>query len=282
MIPVQIGSVPVGNTHPPVLIAGPCVIESQEQLISTASRIRDLAGKYGFPYILKSSFEKANRTSKNSFRGPGLEAGLDIFAKVRSELNVPVLTDVHLPEQAQAAAAVVDCLQIPAFLSRQTDLIEAAASTQLPLNIKKAQFMTPVAMKHALEKAAAAGSGGAMVTERGTSFGYGDLVVDMRSFVVLAEMACPVIFDATHSVQQPGTGVETGGERRFIAPLAFAAAATGFVDGIFLEAHPDPSQALSDAGSQLALEDLEPLLERLHKTFEATGRSFTSQTETIS
>lgn len=279
MIPVRVGTIPVGREHPPVLIAGPCVIESPGQLMATAGRISDLAGKYGFPYILKSSFEKANRTSKDSFRGPGLEAGLKILEKARSELGVPVLTDVHLPEQAKAAAEVVDCLQIPAFLSRQTALIEAAAATQLPINIKKAQFMTPFAMKHAVEKAAAEGAGGVLVTERGTSFGYGDLIVDMRSFVIMADMGCPLIFDATHSVQQPGTGPQTGGDRRFIQPLALAAAATGFVDGIFLEVHPDPTQALSDADSQLPLKNLEPLLKRLRRTFEAAGRSFSPPPE---
>ncbi len=270
---VKIGNVLVGREQPPVLIAGPCVIESYYLLRDTACRVRDLARQAGFSFILKSSFEKANRTSRNSFRGPGLEAGLELLAQVRQELGMPVLTDIHLPEQAQAAARVVDCLQIPAFLSRQTELIEAAARTNLPVNLKKGQFLAPEAMRHAVEKAQAAGEGGVMLTERGTTFGYGDLIVDMRSLVTMSDLGVPIIFDATHSVQKPGSGQTTAGERRFIAPLALAAAATGSIDGIFLEVHPDPSRALSDADSQLPLNELAGLLNKLARIFAATERA---------
>jgi 2-dehydro-3-deoxyphosphooctonate aldolase (KDO 8-P synthase) len=274
MSAVKVGDITIGRGAPPVLIAGPCVIESPELLLETGHRARDLARQYGFPFILKSSFEKANRSSGASFRGPGLEYGLEILALARQTLNVPVLTDIHWPDQAATAAQVVDCLQIPAFLCRQTELIEAAARTNLPVNVKKGQFMPPGGMKHIVAKAQAAGSGGVLLTERGACFGYGDLVVDMRALVIMAELGVPVIFDATHSVQKPAGGERTGGDRKFIEPLALAAAATGAVDGIFIEVHPDPRQAQSDAESQLPLNELERLLEKLRRVFEATGKVF--------
>lgn len=279
MTDLYIGRIRVGRRHPPILIAGPCVIESLDLLVETGGRIRDLAQAYGFPYILKSSFEKANRTAKSSYRGPGLESGLESLARVRDQLGIPVLTDIHLPEQAESVSRVADCLQIPAFLSRQTALIEAAAATNRPINIKKGQFLSPAAMQFAVDKAVGAGSGGVMVTERGAMFGYGDLVVDMRSFVMLADLDVPVIFDATHSVKRPGGGEKTFGNRRFIAPLARAAAATGAVDGIFLEAHPNPSKALCDADCQLPLRDLESTLEGLRRVFDALGRCASPQME---
>jgi len=269
---VKIGSIQVGKKLPPVLIAGPCVIESEELLLRTCTEIKRQAERYGFPYILKSSYEKANRTSAESFRGPGLDEGLAILSKAKQELGVPVLTDIHLPDQAAPAAEVVDCLQIPAFLSRQTVLIESAAATGKPVNLKKAQFMAPDSVKHAVLKAAGPKTGGVMITERGSMFGYGDLIVDMRSLVMLADIGCPVIFDATHSVQQPGRGAHTGGDRRFIRPLAQAAAATQAIDGIFLEVHPHPEAALSDAASQLPLDDLGSLLESLRRIFDSIGR----------
>lgn len=272
MSSVRVGNITVGRDHAPILIAGPCVIESYNLIAETGSRCRDLAQQYGFPFILKSSFEKANRTTKDSFRGPGLEAGLQMLARARKELGVPVLTDIHLPDQAAATAQAVDCLQIPAFLCRQTELIEAAARTHKPVNIKKGQFVAPGAMRYAVEKATSIGSGGVMLTERGTGFGYGDLIVDMRSLVIMSDLGAPVIFDATHSVQKPTGGPGTGGERRFVAPLALAAAATGAVDGIFLEVHPDPSRALSDAESQLPLEQLEGLLSQLRRIFDTINR----------
>jgi 2-dehydro-3-deoxyphosphooctonate aldolase (KDO 8-P synthase) len=269
MNPVAIGNIRVGRGEPPALIAGPCAIESYEILFETARQARDLAGQFGFGYILKSSFEKANRTSRNSYRGPGLEAGLEMLGRAKRELDVPVLTDIHGPEQAEAVAKVADCLQIPAFLSRQTELIEAAARTGLPINIKKGQFLAPATMAYAIEKARAAGRGGVLLTERGTFFGYGDLVVDMRSLVQMAEMGVPVIFDATHSVQKPSGIHSTGGDRQYIAPLAMAAAATGAIDGLFLEVHPDPDKALSDAFSQLPLNNLHNFLKRLREIFKA-------------
>ncbi|MCX6641426.1 MAG: 3-deoxy-8-phosphooctulonate synthase [bacterium] len=269
---VNIGSISVGREHRPVLIAGPCTIESRKMLLETGAAIRDLAAQIGFPYILKSSFEKANRTARDSFRGPGLEKGLEDLAAARKEVGVPVLTDVHLPQQVTSVAAVVDCLQIPAFLSRQSEIIESAAKTNLPINIKKGQFLAPAAMRFAIEKAEAVGSGGVLVTERGTMFGYGDLIVDMRSFAILSDLHAPVIFDATHSIQKPGGGHFTGGNSRYIETLASAAAATGVVDGIFLEVHPDPPNALCDADSQLPLIKLKSLLERLRSVFMAVGR----------
>lgn len=273
MSEIKVAGRSIGDGHPPVLIAGPCVIESLEMLLTTGEFVRDLAARIGFPFILKSSFEKANRTSGASFRGPGLGQGLSVLAEVRSRLAVPVLTDIHLPEQAEPAAAVVDLLQIPAFLCRQTELIEAAAATGKPVNIKKGQFMAPWAMQHAVTKVRAAGNSNVMLTERGSSFGYGDLVVDMRSLVIMKDLGVPVIFDATHSVQRP-SGERTGGDNRFIEPLALAAAATGAIDGIFLEVHPDPAHARSDAESQLSTDRLEDLLNKLRRTFEATGRKF--------
>jgi 2-dehydro-3-deoxyphosphooctonate aldolase (KDO 8-P synthase) len=269
MNPVKIGNVWVGAGYPPVLIAGPCVIETFASLLETGCRIRDFAAENGFPYILKSSFDKANRTSRESFRGPGLEKGLEYLARAREAVGVPVLTDIHLPEQAQPAAQAVDCLQIPAFLCRQTELIEAAAKTNLPLNIKKGQFLAPDAMRFAVEKAQAVGEGGVLLTERGTCFGYGDLVVDLRSLVILADLQVPVIFDATHSAQKPAGGKTTGGERRFIRPLAAAAAATGAVNGLFLEVHPDPPRALSDAATQFPLQELQTFLRDLRRIFDA-------------
>ncbi len=265
---VKISHIPVGKGHPVVLIAGPCVIESTDLLITTGSRIKELADQYGFPYILKSSFEKANRTAVDSYRGPGLEKGLEALGEARKALEVPILTDIHLPDQAKSVSEVVDCLQIPAFLCRQTELIEAAARTDLPVNIKKGQFLAAESMQSATKKALGSGNGGVLLTERGSTFGYHDLVVDMRSLAVMADMGVPVIFDATHSVQKPG-GLKTGGERRFVSTLASAAAATGAIDGIFLEVHPQPEKALSDAESQLSLDQLEPLLETLRAIFNA-------------
>jgi 2-dehydro-3-deoxyphosphooctonate aldolase (KDO 8-P synthase) len=250
---VNIGQVAVGRHHPPILIAGPCVIESLDLVLETGRHVKTLAEKHGFPYIFKSSFEKANRTAGDSYRGPGLEAGLQILRKVREDLKVPVLTDIHLPGQADATARVVDCLQIPAFLCRQTELIEAAAEAGKPVNIKKGQFIAPTMMKHAVD-------------------GYGDLIVDMRSLVLLTALEVPVIFDATHSVQKPAGGAETAGEKRFIQPLAQAAAATGAIDGLFIEVHPEPEKALSDAKSQLALDQLEPLLAGMRRIFDAVDR----------
>lgn len=251
---------------PPFLIAGPCVIESEALCLAIAERLRAMGEDLGLPVIFKASFDKANRTSGNAFRGHGLEEGLRVLEKVRCETGLPVLTDVHLPDQVAAVAEVVDMLQTPAFLARQTDLITAAAASGRPVNIKKAQFMAPADMAAVLGKArAAAGDneGNILLCERGSSFGYNNLVVDMRGLVIMREMGCPVVFDATHSVQLPGGGGDRSlGQRQFVAPLARAAVAVG-VDGLFMETHPDPSQALSDGPNMVPLDELPGLMRQL-------------------
>ena len=251
---------------PPFLIAGPCVIESEALCLSIATRLKAMGEELGLPVIFKASFDKANRTSVNGFRGHGLEEGLRVLEKVRRETGLPVLTDVHLPDQVKAVAEVVDMLQTPAFLARQTDLITAAAASGRPVNIKKAQFMAPGDMQAVLGKArAAAGADGGsiMLCERGSSFGYNNLVVDMRGLVIIREMGCPVVFDATHSVQLPGGGGDRSlGQRQFVAPLARAAMAVG-IDGIFMETHPDPDQALSDGPNMVPLDQLPGLMRQL-------------------
>jgi len=251
---------------PPFLIAGPCVIESEVLCLAIADRLKAMGEELGLPVIFKASFDKANRTSVNGFRGHGLEEGLRVLEKVRRETGLPVLTDVHLPDQVKPVAEVVDMLQTPAFLARQTDLITAAAASGRPVNIKKAQFMAPADMQAVLGKArAAAGSDGGtiMLCERGSSFGYNNLVVDMRGLVIMRDMGCPVVFDATHSVQLPGGGGDRSlGQRQFVAPLARAAMAVG-IDGIFMETHPDPDQALSDGPNMVPLSELPSLMRQL-------------------
>ena len=251
---------------PPFLIAGPCVIESEALCLSIATRLKAMGEELGLPVIFKASFDKANRTSVNGFRGHGLEEGLRVLEKVRRETGLPVLTDVHLPDQVKVVAEVVDMLQTPAFLARQTDLITAAAASGRPVNIKKAQFMAPGDMQAVLGKArAAAGTDGGtiMLCERGSSFGYNNLIVDMRGLVIMREMGCPVVFDATHSVQLPGGGGDRSlGQRQFVAPLARAAMAVG-IDGIFMETHPDPDQALSDGPNMVPLSELPSLMRQL-------------------
>ena len=251
---------------PPFLIAGPCVIESEVLCLAIAERLKAMGEELGLPVIFKASFDKANRTSVNGFRGHGLEEGLRVLEKVRRETGLPVLTDVHLPDQVKSVAEVVDMLQTPAFLARQTDLITAAAASGRPVNIKKAQFMAPGDMQAVLGKArAAAGADGGtiMLCERGSSFGYNNLVVDMRGLVIMRDMGCPVVFDATHSVQLPGGGGDRSlGQRQFVAPLARAAMAVG-IDGIFMETHPDPDQALSDGPNMVPLSELPSLMRQL-------------------
>jgi 2-dehydro-3-deoxyphosphooctonate aldolase (KDO 8-P synthase) len=260
---VSVGPVAVGGGHPLVLIAGPCVIESEAHALQMARAVRDIARGCGVPCIFKASYDKANRTSVRSFRGPGLQEGLRILARVRAEVGVPVLTDIHEAAQAAPAAEVADVLQIPAFLSRQTDLIAAAAATGRAVNIKKGQFLAPRDMQHAIRKVVDAGNPRVFVTERGTSFGYNNLIVDMRAFPILRELGYPVIFDVTHSLQLPGAGDGvTAGLAQYITPLASAGVAAG-VDGVFLEVHEDPSRAKSDAQNALALDLLDPLLRRL-------------------
>ena len=253
----------VGLGHPFFLIAGPCVIESQTLVESVAGRLMEITGKLGIPFVFKASFDKANRSSKDSFRGPGMEAGLKVLEGVRQKLGVPVLTDVHEDTPLNEVAAVVDVLQTPAFLVRQTNFILSAASQGKPVNIKKGQFLSPWEMKNVVDKARSTGNDAIMVCERGFSFGYNNLVSDMRSLSVMRETGCPVVFDATHSVQLPGgQGSASGGQREFVPVLARAAVAAG-VAGVFMETHPDPAKALSDGPNAWPLARMEPLLTTL-------------------
>ena len=270
MSEIRIGGLRVGNGAPLVLIGGPCVIESETHALTLSGAIGAITTRLGVPFVFKASFDKANRTSHRSFRGPGLDQGLKILAAVKSTHQVPILTDIHEPAQARPTAEVADVLQIPAFLARQTDLLTAAADTGRAVNIKKAQFMAPDDMRHAIEKVRAQGNEQVLVTERGVSFGYHTLVVDMRSLPQLRALGTPVIFDVTHSLQQPGAGDGvTLGQAEYITPLASAGVAVG-IDALFLEIHDDPSQARSDAQNALALDLLEPLLQRLLRIDAAT------------
>ena len=254
----------VGLERPFFLIAGPCVIESRALALDTAKRLRDITGELGIPFIYKSSFDKANRSSHASFRGPGMQEGLDILAEVRAKVGVPVLTDVHEIDEIDAVAAAVDVLQTPAFLCRQTDFINAVAAAGKPVNIKKGQFLAPHDMKNVVDKAnAAGGKGRIMVCERGVSFGYNNLVSDMRSLAIMRDTGCPVVFDATHSVQLPGgQGTKSGGQREHVPVLARAAMATG-VAGVFMETHPDPAKAMSDGPNAWPLDRMAALLRTL-------------------
>jgi len=260
---IQLGSLRLGGHNPLFLIAGPCVIESETHARSMAERVAKIASDAGVPYIFKASYDKANRSSVKAFRGLGLTEGLRILGKIKSELHLPILTDIHDASQAAPAAEVVDILQIPAFLSRQTDLLVAAAKTGRIVNVKKAQFLSPWDMGNVAEKIAGAGNQKIILTERGASFGYNNLVVDMRTFPVLATFGYPVVYDVTHSVQLPGgQGHSSGGQPEFIEPLARAGVAAG-VDGIFLETHDNPAAALSDGPNALPLAQLPQLLARL-------------------
>jgi len=262
VVPVELApGVVVGGDALPV-IAGPCVIESEERTLETAHVLAAMADRLGVALVFKASFDKANRSSAKSFRGPGLAAGLAVLRQVKAETGLPVLTDVHEPGQCAAAAEVCDVLQIPAFLCRQTDLVVAAAATGRAVNVKKGQFMAPDDMRKVVDKARGAGNDRVTVTERGAAFGYHDLVVDMRSFALLHDDGIAVIYDVTHSLQLPGGGEESGGERRFAEPLARAAVAAG-ADGVFLEVHPEPERALSDRAVQLPPERAEALLKSL-------------------
>jgi 2-dehydro-3-deoxyphosphooctonate aldolase (KDO 8-P synthase) len=262
---ITLGSLRLGVNNPLFLIAGPCVIESESHARKMAESVAKIAADAGVPYIFKASYDKANRSSAKSYRGPGPKEGLRVLAKIKSDLKLPVLTDIHEREQAAPAAEVVDILQIPAFLSRQTDLLEAAAKTNRIVNVKKAQFLSPWDMNNVVEKLAAAGNEKIILTERGASFGYQNLVVDVRSFPIMKKFGYPVVFDATHSVQLPGgRGTASGGQPEFIEPLARAAVAAG-VDGVFLETHDNPAQALSDGPNALPLHQLAALLSRLRE-----------------
>jgi 2-dehydro-3-deoxyphosphooctonate aldolase (KDO 8-P synthase) len=260
---IALGSLRFGAGHPLFLIAGPCVIESEAHAHTMAEQVSRMARNAGVPLIFKASYDKANRSSVQSYRGPGLKEGLRILAGIKKDLNLPILSDIHEASQAESAAEVCDVLQIPAFLSRQTDLVMAAAKTGRIINVKKAQFLSPWDMSNVVEKIAAAGNTKIILTERGASFGYQNLVVDMRSFPVLRQLGYPVVFDVTHSVQLPGGhGTASGGQPEFIEPLARAGVAAG-VDGIFLETHDNPSAALSDGANALPLGQLTGLLTRL-------------------
>jgi 2-dehydro-3-deoxyphosphooctonate aldolase (KDO 8-P synthase) len=271
MPPVRVGPIAIGGGAPLAFIAGPCVIESPAHVLNMAIAIKEIAARCGVPVVFKASFDKANRTSGSSYRGPGLHAGLAALDEVKVRTGLPILTDIHEPAQAEAAAAVADVLQIPAFLSRQTDLLLAAARTGKVVNIKKGQFLSPGDMRHAVAKVATAGNPSILVTERGVSFGYNNLVVDMRAFPMLRALGYPVVFDVTHSLQLPGGGNGmSGGLPEYIEPLASAGVAAG-VDAVFMEVHEDPAKALSDGANALRLDRLEPLLRKLMRIHDAAS-----------
>ncbi len=272
---IPMGAFRIGAGEPLVLIAGPCVIESEQHAMKMAERLVKIAAKFKVPLIFKASYDKANRSSLRSFRGPGPAGGLEILRKIKARFGVPVLTDIHEPEQARAAAEVCDVLQVPAFLSRQTDLLIAAGEAGRVVNLKKGQFLSPWEMANAAEKVKSTGNTKVIITERGVSFGYNNLVVDMRSFPILAKTGCPVVFDVTHSVQLPGgQGKASGGQPEFIEPLARAGTAVG-VDGIFLEVHDRPERAMSDGSNALRLDLLPKLLAKL-KPISELVRSWSS------
>ncbi|MEI6083469.1 MAG: 3-deoxy-8-phosphooctulonate synthase [Verrucomicrobiota bacterium] len=260
-----------GNRAPLFIIAGPCVIEDEKMVMQCAETLAGICADLKLPYIFKASFDKANRTAGASFRGPGLKRGLAVLAKVKKKFGLPVLTDVHEISQCKPIAEVCDILQIPAFLCRQTDLLQAAARTGKCVNVKKGQFLAPSDAQHAIAKVRAAGNSNILLTERGTTFGYGNLVVDMRALAIMREFGYPVVFDATHSVQMPGAGGYTGGDRRMAPVLARAAVAAG-CDGIFLEAHPNPDRAKSDAANQLPLTQVKALLATLKELHAIVSR----------
>lgn len=274
---ITISNIPVGGGSPLVLIAGPCVVEGREMILRTAERIRKTAEAERVPVIFKSSYRKANRTSGSSFRGLEMDEALKILENVRNEIGIPVLTDVHSEEEVKAAAGAVDVLQIPAFLCRQTELLEAAGRSGKPVNVKKGQFMAPQDMKHQAEKIRNTGNDRILLTERGTTFGYQNLVVDMRSLVIMRGTGYPVILDVTHSLQLPG-GNETfsGGQPEFISPMARAGVAVG-IDGIFLETHPDPPRAMSDPATQLELGLLGPLLRQIVSIDQVVRKNLAGQ-----
>jgi 2-dehydro-3-deoxyphosphooctonate aldolase (KDO 8-P synthase) len=269
---IRIGHWKVGETTPLLVIAGPCVIEDESTTVAIARELHAIRERLNIPFVFKASYDKANRTSIRSFRGPGLEAGLDLLDFIRSRFELPVLSDVHQINEIEKAAQVLDIIQIPALLCRQTDLLTAAARTGLPVNVKKGQFLSPWDMRFVVEKITETGNDQVLLTERGTSFGYNNLVVDMRSLPILAGFGYPVIFDATHSVQLPGGGSGvSGGERQFVPHLSRAAVAAG-VQGIFLEVHPEPEKALCDGANSWPLDQLEPLLRTLMAIHELVGK----------
>lgn len=266
---VQLNQIIIGNNEPFVLIAGPCVVENEKMTLTTAEEIKKITSDLKINFIFKSSFKKANRTNLNSFTGLGDKESIAILKKVKSDLNLPVITDIHSESDIELIGDAADVLQIPAFLSRQTELLIAAGKSGKVVNIKKGQFLAPEDMKHAADKVAATGNKKILLTERGTTFGYHNLVVDMRSLVIMREIGYPVVMDATHSVQLPSKDLTSGGQPKFIKPLARAAVAVG-IDALFLEVHPDPKNALSDAASQLPLSELKSLLTELKEIDQLT------------
>jgi 2-dehydro-3-deoxyphosphooctonate aldolase (KDO 8-P synthase) len=271
---VKVGEVRIGRGQPLVLIAGPCVIESEEMTFRTAESLKELSVELGVPLIFKSSFDKANRSSLSSFRGPGMKKGLKVLGDVKKRFSLPVTSDVHAVDQVEPAAEVLDLLQIPAFLCRQTDLILAASKTGKPVNVKKGQFLSPWEVKNITEKFVSTGNRNLLITERGSSFGYHNLVVDVRGFPVIRSLGTPVIFDVTHSLQLPGgEGSHSGGQREFAAPLMRAAVGAG-VNGLFIEVHPEPDRALCDGPNMIALSELKELLKQakaIHELVRAWG-----------
>lgn len=263
-------TIKVGSGRPFLLVAGPCVLESEQMAQEVSSELSSVAARLGISYVFKASFDKANRTSLQSYRGPGLAEGLKILSKIKQN-GIAVVSDIHEEEQVEPAAEILDLIQIPAFLCRQTDLLVAVAKTGKAISLKKGQFMSPWDMEHAVAKVKESGNKNLLLLERGASFGYNNLVVDMRSFPVMRALGCPVIYDATHSVQLPGgAGGSSGGQREFIPPLARAATAAG-IDGIFMEVHPDPSKALCDGPNSIPLQDVEKLLEQLLQIHNVAG-----------
>lgn len=266
---VKINQIVIGDNKPFVLIAGPCVVENEKMILETANAIQQITSELNIPFIFKSSFKKANRTTLKSFTGLGDDDAIAILKKVRNDLKLPVVSDIHTEDDIKKVVDAIDILQIPAFLSRQTDLLIAAGESGKVVNIKKGQFLAPEDMKHAADKVASTGNKNIMLTERGTTFGYHNLVVDMRSLVIMRELGYPVVMDATHAVQLPSKDLTSGGQPKFIKPLARAAMAVG-IDALFLEVHPDPKNALSDAASQLPLNELKELLMELKKIDQVT------------
>jgi len=259
---VRIGEIRIGKGNPLVLIAGPCVIENEEITFTTAQKLKEVCDRLGISLIFKSSFDKANRTSGSSFRGPGIDQGLKILSEVKKRFSIPVISDIHAVDEVRPASEVLDALQIPAFLCRQTDLILSSSRTGKPVNIKKGQFLAPWDVKHIIEKFTSTGNQNLLLTERGTSFGYNNLIVDFRGFSVIRSFGYPMLFDVTHSLQLPGgEGRSSGGQREYAPSLARAAVATG-VDGLFIEVHPDPRKALSDASTMIPLNEIEGLLQQ--------------------
>lgn len=265
---IQIAHTKLGGNNPLFIIAGPCVIESEDIVFSAAKRLKEICSSIGLPLLFKSSYDKANRTSVSSFRGPGLEKGLRVLSDVRGRFDIPVISDVHSAEEVKIASEVLDALQIPAFLCRQTDIILAASKTMKPVNIKKGQFLAPWDVRNILDKFISTGNSNVFITERGTSFGYNNLVVDFRGIPVMRSFGYPVIFDVTHSLQLPGgKGKSSGGQREFAEPLARAAAAVG-IDGIFMEVHPEPDRALCDGPNMIKLDELENILKTVKAIHE--------------